>query len=310
MVVRMNPAVFLLRVTIMSLGLAAATRAAEPLQVLYFTKSAGWEHSVVKRGEMGEASYSERVLDRLGEAHDIAFTFSKDGSLFSPEYLAQFDVVFFYTSGNLEMVGTDGNPPMSPAGKRALLGWVAEGGGFVAVHAGSDCFHTYERYDGNPPQELRKHRYETNGEASDPYVKMLGGEFINHGPQQSATVRNIDPAFPGFGQLGAELTVHEEWYSLKEFSPINHVLMVIETEGMEGSDYARPDYPIAWAKPYGSGRVYYNAMGHREDVWDAAYFQEMLLGALGWAGGRAEAALQPNLLEAAPGAHKLPPPRQ
>ncbi len=293
-----------------ALCLGAITSLADPLKVLYFTKSAGWEHDVVKWAEPGSPSYSERVLLALGAGHDIAFTFSKDGSLFSPEYLDQFDVVFFYTSGNLEMSGTDKAPPMSAAGKVALLDWVAQGGGFMAVHAGADCFHTYERYDGNPPQELRGHRYETNGEASDPYVKMLGGEFINHGPQQVATARVVSNAFPGMEKLGAEISVLEEWYSLKEYAPRNHVLLVLETAGMEGSDYDRPDYPIAWAKAYGKGRVYYNAMGHREDVWDADYYQAMLVGALDWVGGRREAEIEPNLLEAAPGAMELPPRRK
>lgn len=26
-------------------------------------------------------------------------------------------------------------------------------------------------------------------------------------------------------------------------------------------------YPIAWLQNYGEGHVFYNAMGHREDVW-------------------------------------------
>ena len=295
---------------LIAFGLLVVPAGAEPLKVLYFTKSSGWEHDVVKWSESGQPSYSERVLTSLAAEHDISFTFSKDGSLISPEYLAQFDVVFFYTSGNLEMAGTDQAPPMSAAGKAALLEWIAGGGGFMAVHAGADCFHTYERYDGNPPQELRHHRYETNGEASDPYVKMLGGEFINHGPQQVATARVINPAFPGFEDLGADVTVLEEWYSLKEYAADNHVLLVMQTEGMEGSDYQRPDYPIAWAKSYGLGRVYYNAMGHREDVWDATYSQAMLIGAIEWTGGRRQAEVPPNLLEAAPGAMQLPPRRK
>ncbi len=293
---------FLATAAVLSLAAADA-----PLKVLYFTKSSGFEHGVIKRGPLGEASYSENVLTRMGQENGIEFTFSKDGGLFSPEYLDQFDVVFFYTSGNLEMVGTDQHPPMSPQGKAALLSWIAQGGGFMAVHAGGDCFHTHERYDGNPPKDKRGYRYQLNGEASDPYIRMLGGEFINHGPQQVATVRVIDSKFPGFEGLGAEMTLKEEWYSLKEFSPLDHVLLVIKTAGMEGSDYARGDYPIAWAKPYGEGRVWYNAMGHREDVWDSAEFQAMLVGALRWTGGRIEADITPNLLQAAPDAHDLPP---
>lgn len=305
----MKPRRYLVLGGLLLAALSALPAAAKTLHVLYFTKSSGFEHGVIKRGPQGEPSYSENVLSALGAAHDIAFTYSKDGSLFSADYLAQFDVVFFYTSGNLLAVGTDGNPPLSPAGKAALLEWVAAGGGFMAVHAGGDTFHTYETTGGNPPQSERGNRYRLNGEASDSYVKMLGGEFINHGPQQESAATVIDPAFPGFGDLGNEVRVTEEWYSLKEFSPTNHVLLVLQTVGMKGNEYQRPDYPLAWARPYGQGRVWYNGMGHREDVWDAAYFQAMLVGALEWTGQRINAETAPNLLTAAPGAMQLPPPR-
>ena len=254
-------------------------------------------------------SHAEKVLTELGTAHDVAFTFSKDGSKFSEEYLAGFDVMFFYASGNLEKSGTDKNPPMPAEGKAALLNWVAQGGGFMAVHAGSDCFHTYEAFDGNTPKDARGYRYRLNGEASDPYIKMLGGEFINHGPQQVATARVINPDFPGYQSIGDSVHVKEEWYSLKEFAPDNHVLMVMETDGMEGSDYRRPDYPLAWARHYGEGRVWFNAMGHREDVWTAEYFQQMLIGGLDWAGRRVDAELSPNLQLVAPGADELPLPQ-
>ncbi len=286
---------------------AEVIMAADPVKVLFFTKAAGYEHQVIKRGPAGEPSYAETVLSDLGKREGIEFSYSKDGSLFSTDYLQGFDVVFFYTSGNLLAVGNDGNPPMSPAGKKALLEWVAQGGGFMAVHAGSDTFHSFEVTGGNPPQSERGNRYRNNGEASDSYIKMLGGEFINHGPQQVATARVIDPAFPGFVGLDAELTVKEEWYSLKEFSPANRVLLVMQTAGMEGKPYQRPDYPLAWAKPYGQGRVWFNAMGHREDVWDASYFQSMLTGAVQWTAGRVPGSVTPNLAEATPRSGELPP---
>lgn len=283
------------------------TSAESPLKVLFFSKSSGWEHDVIKRGPDGSMSHAEKVLAGLGTKHEMAFTFSKDGSKFSAAYLQNFDVVFFYTSGNLEKLGTDQNPAMSSAGKAALLEWVAGGGGFLAVHAGSDCFHTYEAFDGNPPKMARGNRYRLNGEATDPYIKMLGGEFINHGPQQVATARVTDSQFPGFETVGDQVRVQEEWYSLKEFAPDNHVLLVMQTEGMEGSDYDRPDYPLAWARNYGKGRVWYNAMGHREDVWTADYFQQMVVGGVEWVGRRRDAEIVPNLWAETPGALKLPP---
>jgi type 1 glutamine amidotransferase len=297
------------------LGLSFLTAGAAPLRVLYFTKSAGYEHSAIKRTD-GQPSYSEKVLTVLGKAHDIDFTFSKDGSLFSPEYLAKFDVIMFYTTGDLTSVGTDGQPAMSPAGKQALLDAVAGGKGFVGLHCASDTFHTFEHGGGNPPP--RENRYQNNGDKADPYIKMLGAEFIMHDAQQVSKAMVQDPSFPGCGALDNAIEVTEEWYTLKDFAPDMHVLLVLDTSAMTGPDYQRPSYPIAWARAYGKGRVWFDAMGHREDVWDNPKFQAMLLGGLDWAGGGGwggrpppTADIPPNLKTAAPGAYdlqKMPPP--
>lgn len=280
------------------LGLATMTMNAAPVRVLYFSKSSGFEHSVVKQ-ENGKPSYTEAILSRIGPANGLEFTYSKDGSKFSKEYLAQFDVILFYTSGDLLSVGTDGHPAMTLAGKRALLEFVSNGGGFVGVHSCSDTFHTGECGGGNNP--IRAPRYQNYGEAADPFIKCLGGEFIRHGAQQIAAARVVSPKFPGFEELGGEVKVLEEWYTLKEFAPNLHVQLVMDTKGMEGSDYERPPYPIAWARKHGKGRVAYNAMGHREDVWDSAAYQSMLVGALKWAGGAVQADVTPNLEQVAPG---------
>lgn len=292
---------------LMAVSMAVVTVSAAPLRVLYFTKSSGYEHSVIKRVD-GKPSYSENVLTALGAKHDIAFTFSKDGSLFTKEYLAQFDVLLFYTSGDLCSVGTDGHPGITGDGVAALFDYVAAGGGFVGLHSSGDTFHSQERGGGNNPRRLQ--RYRLYGKAADPYGQMLGGEFIRHGPQQVAAATVIDLKFPGFGEAGTELKVNEEWYTLKEFAANDHVLLVMQTAGMKGGDYARPPYPLAWARTHGKGRVAYNAMGHREDVWDSVYFQSMLTGLLNWAGRRVEADVTPNLEQAAPGHATLqaPPP--
>src|SRR3954465_8421452 len=109
---------------------AVAIAAPAPKKILFFTKCSNFEHSVVKeRG--GQLSFAAQVLKELGPKHGVEFTFSKDGSLFSPEYLAQFDAFFFYTSGDLLAKGKDGNPPMTPAGKQALLDAVRNGKGFI-----------------------------------------------------------------------------------------------------------------------------------------------------------------------------------
>jgi hypothetical protein len=270
-------------------------------KVLFFTKSAGWEHSVIKR-ENGKPSFAENILSEQGPKHHIEFTFSKDGSLFTPEYLDGFDAIMFYTTGDLTVKGNDGNPAMTPAGKQALLDAIKHGKGFVGIHSATDTFHTNEPGGTNPDPAPR---YQTFGDKADPYIKMIGGEFIKHGAQQPSKLIVTDPKFPGAaGLVGSDWT--EEWYSLKEFQPNLHVIAVNDTHGMKGPEYERAPYPETWAHSYGDGRVFYTSLGHREDIWLNPKFQDLLFGGIAWATGQVNADVTPNLKEAAPGYADLP----
>ena len=283
-------------------GLHAAESSAWPKRkVLFFSKSSGFEHSVIKR-KGDSPSFAEQVLSELGPKHNIEFTFSKDGSLFNAGYLKQFDAFFFYTTGDLTKEGTDKNPPMSPEGKQAFLDAVKNGKGYVGSHSASDTFHT------EPDPADKSARYQLNGEKSDPYIHMLGGEFIKHGPQQVARMTVVEKKFMGFEKLPDYFDMNEEWYSLKEFHSNLHVLLVQETQGMKGGEYQRSNYPATWARTYGKGRVFYTSMGHREDVWLNPLFQDILVGALGWATGNIDADVTPNLEKVAPKYAELPSP--
>lgn len=280
---------------------ATHASAVEPQRrVLFFSKSSGYEHSVIKRNG-GKPSFAEQILAELGPKHNFEFTFSKDGSRFTPDYLAQFDAYFFYTTLDLTTPGKDGNPPMTPEGKQALLDAIKNGKGFIGSHSAADTFHT------QPDADDKSSRYRTNGHKSDPYLLMLGGEFIKHGAQQVAPMRVVDRKFPGFGKLGDSFAFQEEWYSLKEFQSNLHVLLVQETKDMKGEEYQRRPYPATWARMYGKGRVFYTSMGHREDVWMNPIFQDILIGGISWAVRNVDADVTPNLETVAPGHLDIPP---
>ena len=279
--------------------------ASKPKKVLYFTKSSKFEHSVVKRVN-GELSFSEKILQKLGKRWNIAFTFSKDGSLFTHEYLAQFDAFCFYTTGNLLEAGNDGNPPMTIEGKNALLDAVKQGKGFIGIHSASDTFHFGETFATNTDC-VRTWRYRNLGPLADSYTQMLGAELILHGRQQVATALITDDTFPGLDALGKELTLMEEWYSMTDFGPDLHVLMTMKTDGMKGKPYERPAYPLTWARMHGKGRVFYTALGHREDVWTNALFQKLLHAGIMWSLGETQADVSPNSDVVAPQASALPP---
>jgi type 1 glutamine amidotransferase len=277
-------------------------------RILFFSKSSGFEHSVIKDpskpfkpGPGSEVpGLAFQVLRDLGEKDNIDFVFSKDGSLFAPAYLAQFDAFFFVTTGDLTEVGTDGNPAMSPDGKRALLEAVADGKGFIGAHCASDTFHS------PGGKEMTAQRWLDDGDNADPYIKMLGGEFIIHGSQQKSHLIAADPKFPGIAGVPADNDMKEEWYSLKDFAKNLHVLLVQDTSGMTGAPYARPPYPSTWARMYGKGRVFYTNLGHRDDMWQSALFQSVLAGGISWAVGRVDADVTPNIDQVAPQANVLP----
>lgn len=274
--------------------------AAAKKKILFFTKSSGFEHSVISWSK-GRPSWAEKQLLKIGEKNGWEFTFSKDGSLFSPEYLKGFDAVLFYTTGDLTSPGTDKQPPMTAAGKQALLDYVKNGGAFAGTHSASDTFHTNNESKKGPD------RYVNYGEQADPYVRLLGAEFIKHGAQQKSKNTVIDPKFPGMEKLGESFELNEEWYSLKDYRDDIHVLLLQDAPAMKGEEYQRPPYPSTWVRQEGKGRVFYTSMGHREDVWTTPLFHDVLTGGLSWTMGLKPADTPANIKTVAPGAWTNPP---
>jgi len=278
-------------------GWPVGAEPAKPRKLLVYTRSAGFEHSCVRLGKNGDPSHVDRTMTELGKKHGFEVTCTKDGRVFLPETLNKFDAVFFETTEDLTKEGGDKQPPMPKEGKAALLDFVASGKGFVGAHCASDTFHSPGHRNGD-----FRHQ-----EKLDPYIEMLGGEFIRHGAQQKAWMRVADKKFPGATSI-EDFELHEEWYSLKNFSPDIHVILVQDTQGMRDLDYARPNFPATWARKHQKGRVFYTSMGHREDVWTNPVFQKLLLGGLSWAFGDVEADVTPNFKTATPDANKLPTP--
>jgi hypothetical protein len=264
-------------------------------RILMYTRSQTFEHSTVKRKD-DQLGFAEKLLVDLGKKHGFDVDATKDGRLFTEETFAKYDAFFFYTTGDSTQPGGDNQPPMPPQGKQLLLDAVASGKGFIGSHCASDTFHSSGKAFEMQEEDKR-----------DPFIRMLGGEFIRHGEQQEATLRAVSKKFPGCAELGDGLRVKEEWYTLKNFAPDIHVILVQETSGMRNPDYQRPPYPATWARKHKKGRVFYTSLGHREDVWENEKFQKLLLGGISFALGEAEADLTPNIQAVTPEASTMPP---
>ena len=284
------------------LPFAWAAAAEQPKRkLLCFTKSGGFEHSCVRR-DGDKLSHVEQILTDLGKQHNFDVYCTKDGGVFDTD-LGDYDAFFFQTQGDLLTVGNDKQPPVSTAGKKRLLDAISRGKGFAAAHCGADTCHSPGHDQGQQKQRQTE---------VDPYIAMVGGEFISHGAQQVSRQSIVDAAFPGLAGAADNGTpdsfkLNDEWYSLKNFADDLHVILVQDTQGMNGKDYQRPPYPATWARRHGKGRVFYTSMGHREDVWSNPKFQQILLGGLSWGFGNVDADVPANMKQVTPGANVMPP---
>lgn len=250
---------FLMKKSLLTLTLTVAAflpADAAPKKVVVVTATKGFRHSSIATAEnviatLGETTGEFTVVDfvRGGpKGTDDADVQQK----LSLDHLQGIDaVIFANTTGDLAIPDRDG-----------FLKWVANGHGFVAMHAGGDTFHGFRGY-----------------------VEMLGGEFVNHGPQVQVDAYNQDPAHPATRNLGPIYTVFDEIYEFKSFDRSKvHGLLTLDKHPQT---HVPSDYPVSWCKDYGTGKVFYTSLGHREDVWSSAAYQQHILGGIEWALGLA-----------------------
>jgi len=233
-------------------------------RVLLLTKSEGFEHGPVSGG--GETNLVAKTLGELCAQNGATLTATKNASVITADNLKNFDMVVFYTQGDLTKPSKDGGDCMSADGVTALLDWIKAGGSFVGYHSASDTFHSPES-------------------GPSPYIAMVGGEFITHGEQFEGTLKVVDPLHPAMAAFPAEWKVKEEWYLFKNFNKDTmHVLAVVDPgdKGRKQEKYRIDPYPIIWCSAYGNGKVYFNGMGHREELWEDPMFREGIVDAAEW----------------------------
>ncbi len=276
---------------LLAAAMPAQTRPAGKRKLLYFTRSVGFEHSVVKR-DGAELSHSEKIMIEMGRRDGFDVECTKDGRVFDRD-LSSYAAFAFYTTGDLTQPAKDGSPPMSLAGKGRLLDAIASGKGFVGFHSATDTFHSK-----GPQNE--------NQAEPDPYIAMIGGEFVTHGAQQEASLHAVSPFFyKNIGMPSEGLSFTDEWYTGKNFAKDLYVILVQETEFMKGDAYRRPAFPQTWVRMHGKGRVFYTSLGHREDVWSSPFFQAVAQGGIAWVTGQFDFDIKPNVETVTPGANVL-----
>jgi len=220
----------------------------------------------------------ERIMTPMVKEMGGALTCTKDASLINAESLKNYDVVIFYTSGVLTEVGEDGNPAMTAEGLEALFAWIRDGGGFIGFHSATDSFRS-------------------GSDSVTPYIEMIGGEFVKHGAQFEGTVKKVSKDHPAAASLPESWPLRDEWYLFTKLNKETmHVIALLEIgkEREKQRIYDIADYPIVWCSAFGEGRVLYDAIGHREDVWEHPTFQAIVKEHILWAKGEGALNADPN----------------
>lgn len=171
--------------------------------------------------------------------------------------LNDFAAIFYFGTGDT----------LTPRQKKDLLAFVHDDGkGFVGAHTGDDAFFDWPEF-----------------------AEMIGGWFDGH-PWGvfDAPIIMEDRKFPAMAHFPERFTFRDEIYQHKNFSRDKvHVIARLDASKL---DYSKPnihredhDFPVAWSKNYGKGRVFYATFGHAAETWDKPEIQKLYLEALKWA---------------------------
>ena len=289
--------------TLCAVALAASAFADEPIKpkegsyrVLMVTQSKGFVHGSVKRKE-GDLAPAERAVTEIGIRSNLFRTdctqdCEKD---FTKENLKNYDIVLFYTTGDLPIKQVDRDYFFNE--------WLKQKShGFVGAHSAADTYHNYQ-----------------------PYWDMIGGTFNGHpwGSGDTVTITVHDKNHPASKPWGDEFTIKDEIYRFKNWQPEKvRVLMSLnmaksankidEQLGNQVADLTKKGEldaaakvkeqigkgpyhtPILWVKNYGDGKAMHMSLGHNESVWENEAYRASLLGGIRWVLNLEEGDATPN----------------
>jgi type 1 glutamine amidotransferase len=187
--------------------------------------------------------------------------------------LNYFDAIFFYGLGEEDL---------SDRQKSDLFSFVHDDGkGFIGAHSAIDAFYNWPEYG-----------------------QMVGAYFDNHPwGVMDAPIVVEEPTFPGMKLFPHEFTLRDEIYvptvtpysreKLDVLARLDATKIDLKVKDLHRTD---KDFPVAWVKEYGKGKVFYSTLGHPDSAWDNPQIQTMYLEAIKWAFGLTQYTPRPHPL--------------
>jgi type 1 glutamine amidotransferase len=228
-----------------------------PRRLLILYRTEGYVHASIP--------FANEALRQLGEVTGAyRADASEEADSLSAAGLAPYDAVLFNNTTHLTL---------SPSQRAALLAFVNDGKGMVGIHAASDSFYTWPE-----GQEL------------------LGGIFNSHPwtADDTVAVKLDDPASPLAAAFGGHgFWVRDEIYQIDGPFSRARVRVLLSLDMSRPENARKPeqivrgdqDFPIAWLKRAGKGRVFYSSLGHNAAIYETREFLQHYLDGIQFALG-------------------------
>jgi type 1 glutamine amidotransferase len=208
-------------------------------KVLIFSKTNGYRHESIEAGI--------EAIKKLGAENHFSVDATEDSVDINDQKLSGYQCIIFLST-TMKVLG-------EPE-EKALQNFIHKGGGFVGIHAATDCEYNWPWY-----------------------VKMVGASFESHPEQQVAKLMVMDNKHISTKHLPAVWERKDEWYNFKNMNPDVKVLIKIDETSYKGGKNG-DNHPMAWYHDFEGGKVFYTELGHTKESYTEPFFLEHVLGGI------------------------------
>lgn len=222
--------------------LSSANPIAEKPAVLIFSKTNGFRHESIPAGI--------EAIKKLGASNGFDVVATEDSLEINKSNLKKFAAVIFLSpTGKV----------FGPEQEEAFQNYIEQGGGYVGIHAATDCEYNWPWYG-----------------------KLAGAYFKGHPSQQEAKLIIVNKNHPSTAGLPDTWVRKDEWYNFKDINPDITVLIKIDESSYKGGENGG-DHPMAWYHAYDGGRAFYTELGHTNESFSDPLYLKHLLGGIEYA---------------------------
>ena len=217
------------------------------IKILVFSKTAGFRHSSIVPGKP--------AIIKLGQENGFAVDTTEDASRFTDAVLKNYNaVVFLNTTGDV----------LNNMQQAAFERYIQSGGGFMGIHAATDCEYNWPWYG-----------------------KLVGAYFKGHPKTQTAKLNVVDKSHISTYHLPDVWERVDEWYNFKvapKKEDVN-ILVTIDETSYQGGDN-NGWHPMVWYHEYDGGRAFYTEFGHTDESFADPNYLKHILGGIKYAIGK------------------------